>query len=199
MGVDIANEEGLPIVATGDGVVCFASWEGGYGKLVVIDHGFGYMTFYAHSSLILVGEGQKVKRGQVIAYMGSTGSSTGSHVHYEVQCNGGCVDPWRYMATVRVDGKLEGGISEASAIIVGERGEIRGDLNAGSAIIGGKVEGNITAVHSIEILKSADIHGDIKTSILSIAEGSTFEGNCVMVREKQVIEMNVPVSGQGGR
>ncbi|MEA3307562.1 MAG: M23 family metallopeptidase [Elusimicrobiota bacterium] len=83
-GVDIANSPGTPIVSTADGVVRHTGWASGYGLTVLVDHGFGYSTLYAHNSEVLVEENQKVKRGQTIASMGSTGSSTGPHVHYEV-------------------------------------------------------------------------------------------------------------------
>lgn len=94
-------------------------------------------------------------------------------------------------AAVRIDGKVEGGVTEASSVVVGEKGEVQGDITCGSAVIGGKVLGNIVAASSIEILANAEIYGDIKTHALSIAEGATFEGNCTMAREKQVIEMEL--------
>jgi len=96
---------------------------------------------------------------------------------------------------MRVDGKLEGGIAEATTVVVGETGEVQGDINAHNAIIGGKVIGNVITQSSIEILPNAQIHGDIKTAALSIAEGATFEGNCTMLHEKQVIEMDMSASG----
>ncbi len=97
-GIDIANDVGTPIVATADGVVTSAGWNsGGYGNMVDINHGNGYMTRYAHASQVLVSAGQTVKRGQVIAYMGSTGYSTGPHVHYEIRVNGEIVNPMGYM------------------------------------------------------------------------------------------------------
>ena len=97
-GMDIANELGTPIVATADGVVDYAGWNsGGYGNMVDIDHGNGMMTRYGHASQVLVSVGQSVKRGQVIAYMGSTGFSTGPHVHYEVIINGQRVNPNSYL------------------------------------------------------------------------------------------------------
>ena len=97
-GIDIANELGTPIVATADGVVEFAGWNsGGYGNMVDINHGNGIMTRYGHASQVLVSTGQSVKRGQVIAYMGSTGFSTGPHVHYEVHVNGQKVNPISYL------------------------------------------------------------------------------------------------------
>ena len=97
-GIDIANDMGTPIVATADGVVEYAGWNsGGYGNMVDIDHGNGIMTRYGHASQVVVSTGQQVKRGQLIAYMGSTGFSTGPHVHYEVHVNGQRVNPISYL------------------------------------------------------------------------------------------------------
>ena len=92
-GIDIANGYGVPIVATADGVVTSAGWNGGYGLFVEVDHGYGISTAYGHSSELAVHVGQKVKKGEVIAYMGSTGYSTGPHVHYEVRISGQQVNP----------------------------------------------------------------------------------------------------------
>ena len=97
-GMDIANDMGTPIVATADGVVDYAGWNsGGYGNMVDINHGNGIMTRYGHASQVVVSTGQQVKRGQLIAYMGSTGFSTGPHVHYEVHVNGNRVNPISYL------------------------------------------------------------------------------------------------------
>ena len=97
-GMDIANDMGTPIVATADGVVEYAGWNsGGYGNMVDINHGNGIMTRYGHASQVVVSVGQHVKRGQLIAYMGSTGFSTGPHVHYEVHVNGNRVNPISYL------------------------------------------------------------------------------------------------------
>lgn len=97
-GIDIANDTGTPIVATADGIVVVAGWNaGGYGNMVDIDHGNGMMTRYGHASQVLVSAGQFVKRGQIIALMGSTGFSTGPHVHYEVHVNGQRVNPISYL------------------------------------------------------------------------------------------------------
>ena len=97
-GMDIANDMGTPIVATADGVVEYAGWNsGGYGNMVDIDHGNGIMTRYGHASQVVVSTGQHVKRGQLIAYMGSTGFSTGPHCHYEVHVNGNRVNPISYL------------------------------------------------------------------------------------------------------
>ncbi len=95
--IDIANERGTPIRATAGGTVMFAGWMGGYGRLVMLNHGYGYSTRYGHCSRILVQPGQRVARGEVVAYMGSSGSSTGDHVHYEVWSKGKPYNPLRYI------------------------------------------------------------------------------------------------------
>lgn len=92
-GVDFANSYGTPIKASDDGKVIFAGWKGAYGKTVVIDHGSGWSTMYGHCSSIYVGRGQVVSRGQKIAAMGSTGWSTGSHLHWTVYRNGSTINP----------------------------------------------------------------------------------------------------------
>jgi len=96
-GVDIAADPGTPVKATADGIVSFAGWSGGSGNLVVIEHGFKYSTFYAHNKMVCVSVGQKVKRGDIISYVGSTGNSTGPHVHYEVWHEGRPINPARYL------------------------------------------------------------------------------------------------------
>jgi len=96
-GIDIAVKTGTFVKASEDGVVLSAGWLGGYGKCVILDHGQGYSTLYAHNSVLLAVPGTKVKKGQVIAYSGNTGLSTGPHVHFEVRLNGAPVDPMRYL------------------------------------------------------------------------------------------------------
>jgi murein DD-endopeptidase MepM/ murein hydrolase activator NlpD len=96
-GLDISASAGSPIAATADGVVSFAGWNGGGGNLVVIAHGQGFFTYYAHNSKMIVEIGQRVKRGEVVSYVGSTGSTTGSHCHYEVWHHGKCHNPLLYM------------------------------------------------------------------------------------------------------
>jgi len=96
-GIDIANSIGTPIVATADGKVVISGRSSGYGNLIQIDHGNGISTLYGHNSQLLVQVGQMVKKGQIISYMGSTGYSTGSHVHYEVRVNGTAVDPSNFL------------------------------------------------------------------------------------------------------
>lgn len=92
-GIDIANSLNTPIVATADGKVVQSGWSGGYGNLIQIDHGNSITTMYGHNSQLVVSDGQQVRKGQIIAYLGSTGRSTGPHVHYEIRVNGNAVDP----------------------------------------------------------------------------------------------------------
>jgi murein DD-endopeptidase MepM/ murein hydrolase activator NlpD len=96
-GVDIANRKGTAIVATADGVVTFVGKKNNMGRVVVIDHGHGMITRYAHLSDTLKRRGDKVKRGNIIAQMGNTGRSTGPHLHYEVHLNGVPVNPEKYI------------------------------------------------------------------------------------------------------
>ena len=96
-GIDWAGPKGTAILATGEGVVDEAGWQRGYGKRVVIRHAFGMKTFYAHMSKIRVKKGQRVSRGDRIGDMGSTGRSTGNHVHYEVQVGNKPVNPMTYV------------------------------------------------------------------------------------------------------
>ena len=96
-GIDIAASPGTPIVAPADGKVVYVAYEAGYGKILAIDHGYGVKTRFAHNSQIYVKVGQVVKRGDVIAALGSTGRSTGPHLHYEVRVNNVPVDPINYI------------------------------------------------------------------------------------------------------
>jgi len=96
-GLDIAASPGAPIYAPADGVVSFAGYDAGYGKLVSIDHGYGVVTRYGHTSQIFVEVGQKVHRQDIIAAVGTTGRSTGPHLHYEVRVNNVPVDPQNYV------------------------------------------------------------------------------------------------------
>ena len=96
-GIDIGVDEGTPVHAADSGVIVWSGWMGGYGYAVVIDHGNGLSTLYGHNSELAVDEGQSVSKGQVVAYAGSTGNSTGPHVHFEVRENGDPVDPMGYL------------------------------------------------------------------------------------------------------
>ena len=96
-GLDIANRSGTPIHAPANGVVVFAGQKPGYGRTVIIDHGYGLETWFGHTSKVLVKPTQKIRRGESIALIGNTGRSTGAHVHYEVRVNGIPVDPLTYI------------------------------------------------------------------------------------------------------
>lgn len=99
-GIDISAPKGTEIRATADGMVVFSGWSPGNGNLVVIEHGMGYRTLFAHNSQNLVSEGQKVKRGDKIALVGSTGNATGPHLHYEIWLNGKPQNPSKYLLEV---------------------------------------------------------------------------------------------------
>lgn len=96
-GVDFALSQGEPIYAACSGTVCYSGYSGGYGKLIKIDHGSGMQTCYAHCSSLLVSNGQQVEAGETIGLIGSTGNSTGPHLHFEVIINGNRVDPLDFM------------------------------------------------------------------------------------------------------
>ncbi len=96
-GVDFAVPRGSPVYATADGDVTFSGWYHGLGKMVVVDHGYGIVTRYGHNSGLVAKVGDHVQRGEIIAKAGSTGRSTGSHVHYEVWINDHAIDPARFM------------------------------------------------------------------------------------------------------
>lgn len=97
-GIDIAAATGTSILAAAAGTVVFSGQQRGYGNIVTIDHGFGYVTRYAHASKLLVKEGQSVNRGELIALVGSTGASTGAHLHFEVLVDSVHVDPLAFLA-----------------------------------------------------------------------------------------------------
>jgi len=98
-GIDVANKTGTKIHAAGDGVVTFAGVKSGWGRMVLINHGYGYVSQYAHCSSINVLEGQLVKRGEVIATCGSTGRTTGPHLHFGIQLRGKFIDPMKVLST----------------------------------------------------------------------------------------------------
>ncbi|MFA5179731.1 MAG: M23 family metallopeptidase [Syntrophales bacterium] len=96
-GIDIAAPSGTTIKATADGVVSFSGWNGGGGNTVVVEHGHGYSTCYAHNRANAVTVGQRIKRGDTVSHMGSTGNATGSHVHYEIWQGGRVINPKQHL------------------------------------------------------------------------------------------------------
>ena len=96
-GLDIAISTGTPVYAAASGTVTFSGTKGSYGMLVIIDHGNGYVTYYAHCSALYVSAGQSVSKGQNISAVGSTGNSTGPHLHFEIRCNGSTLNPQNYI------------------------------------------------------------------------------------------------------
>lgn len=100
-GIDIPGAAGSPISATAEGTISLAGWSGAYGLLVEIDHGADLATRYAHLSRLAVTAGQRVRKGQVLGYVGSTGSSTGPHLHYEVRMAGDAVDPTAFLSDLK--------------------------------------------------------------------------------------------------
>lgn len=96
-GIDIASPVGTPIKTPADGVVTFAGYKSGLGKVVVVDHGYGISTMYGHNSDLFVAEGDRIKRGMVISSIGMTGRTTGPHLHYQIMVDGVPVDPMKYI------------------------------------------------------------------------------------------------------
>ena len=96
-GIDLSVPKETPILATADGIVSFSGWNGGGGNVIVIEHGHGYSSYYAHNHRNAVQVGQRVRRGDVIGYAGATGHATGSHVHYEIWKNDRAVNPKKYI------------------------------------------------------------------------------------------------------
>jgi murein DD-endopeptidase MepM/ murein hydrolase activator NlpD len=96
-GIDISASSGTPIRAAKSGVVITAGTMGGYGNVVIVSHGGGFSTLYAHQSRLGSTQGQDVAQGQIIGYVGSTGHSTGPHLHFETRVNGTAQDPMRYL------------------------------------------------------------------------------------------------------
>ncbi len=105
-GIDFKASTGTPILATAYGTIVEAGRNGGYGKMVEIDHGSGITTRYAHMSRVTVSVGEQVEKGTIIGKAGSTGRSTGPHLHYEVRRNGDAVNPAKFLKTGRQLAKL---------------------------------------------------------------------------------------------
>jgi murein DD-endopeptidase MepM/ murein hydrolase activator NlpD len=97
-GIDISAPVGTPVHAAAEGIIAHAGWNGGYGRCVIIDHGNGYQTWYAHLSRMDVIEGEEIRQGEVLGAVGTTGRSTGSHLHYEVRLGSAPVNPYKYLA-----------------------------------------------------------------------------------------------------
>lgn len=97
MGMDIASPNGTAIKAAADGTITYAGWMGGYGNLIIISHGNGIQTYYGHCSKLYASVGKEVKAGDIIAAVGSTGNSTGNHLHFEIRKNGAQVNPQKYL------------------------------------------------------------------------------------------------------
>jgi murein DD-endopeptidase MepM/ murein hydrolase activator NlpD len=97
LGIDIKSQAGSPIKATADGVVSFSGWSGNNGNLVVVEHGMGFSTYYAHNKKNLVKVGQRVKKGETIGYVGATGNAQTAHLHYSVLKNGRYVNPNKFL------------------------------------------------------------------------------------------------------
>lgn len=108
-GLDIASHYGDDVRAAADGVVIWTGNREGYGRVVIIDHGFGITTWYAHLSAYDTQEGMRVKRGDVIAQEGDSGRATAPHLHFEVRMNNAPVNPWRYLHQVDTGGTVSGG------------------------------------------------------------------------------------------
>jgi murein DD-endopeptidase MepM/ murein hydrolase activator NlpD len=98
-GVDILAPTGTPVRAAADGIIVRAGWNGGYGRCIIIDHGHNYQTLYGHLSRMDVIEGQEIRQGEMIGAVGTTGHSTGSHLHYEVHVGATPVNPYRFLAS----------------------------------------------------------------------------------------------------
>ncbi len=99
-GVDISTPFGTPIMAPADGIVRDTSYITGYGRTVILDHGHGITTLFGHMSGFAVAEGESIHRGDIIGYVGSTGRSTGAHLHYEVRIHDVPVNPHKYLRTI---------------------------------------------------------------------------------------------------
>ena len=97
LGIDIKSQAGSPIKATADGIVSFSGWNGNYGNLIVVEHGLGYSTYYAHNKKNLVKVGQRVKKGETIGHVGATGNAQTAHLHYSVLKNGKYINPKKFL------------------------------------------------------------------------------------------------------
>jgi murein DD-endopeptidase MepM/ murein hydrolase activator NlpD len=124
-GVDLRGALGTPVYATADGVVSRSEWSSGYGNLVEINHGNGMETRYGHLSRLIAQPNERVKRGQLIGLMGSTGRSTGSHLHYEVRIAGNAVNPLPYLQGTNYE------------IALADAGKVHDDIDGEEVAMGG--------------------------------------------------------------
>jgi murein DD-endopeptidase MepM/ murein hydrolase activator NlpD len=114
-GIDIPGPVGSPIYATADGTIGRAQWVGGYGKYVEINHGNAVQTRYGHLSAMNVVPGQRIRKGDILGYMGSTGRSTGSHLHYEVRIAGEAINPMAFLSPLKSDTNVSNTLLAARA------------------------------------------------------------------------------------
>jgi murein DD-endopeptidase MepM/ murein hydrolase activator NlpD len=108
-GVDLQAPMGTPVHAAADGIVVYAEWSGGYGRLVKVDHGNGLQTYYGHMSRLEVVTGQEIRRGDILGLSGSSGRATSPHLHYEVRMGGAPVNPYQFLATSALSLPKHGG------------------------------------------------------------------------------------------
>ncbi|WP_223797435.1 M23 family metallopeptidase [Sphingomonas nostoxanthinifaciens] len=125
-GIDLSAPLGTPVYATADGMIDRAEWSGGYGNMVEVDHGKGLQTRFGHLSRILVHPGEKVTRGMLIGLVGSTGRSTGNHLHYEVRIDGHAVNPIPFLQSADYVTAME---ARSSAIAMGGPDDANDDVN----------------------------------------------------------------------
>jgi len=173
-GVDIDAYWGQPVILTADGIVRHAGWYKEYGKTVIVEHKNGYETLYRHLSSLNVKEGQYVKSGDVIGFAGSTGRSTGPHLHYEILKNNQKVDPARYLfrkGKKRINQRLD-----EITTLIGEGCSFEGDISfSSSARIDGSVKGNVRGEDVLIIGKSGFVSGEVKA--VEIIVYGRIEGN----------------------
>ena len=175
-GYDIGGDYGQPVVAAAAGIVVFSGWEGGYGNLVIIDHGGGVQSFYGHNQALLVSEGQQVSQGYKIALCGSTGNSTGPHCHFEVRLNGKVVDPHDYCPEIGSGSSVFGGYDMDYIDM-----EFNADYNFGKYIVGDDEHDGIiqpiikAATKGISLLKNYLIAIIVALMTIDLALGGMFK------------------------
>jgi len=182
-GVDIEMPVGTPVKATAEGIVSFSGWGYKMGYVVVLEHGHGFSTVYAHNSKNMVAVAQRVKRGQVIAASGSTGRTTGAHVHYEVWKERNPINPLPYMSGGHDIFKKKKPVTPIN-VFLGADSSIKGDVaTKGAARIDGWIEGNVE-VDWLILGDTGAIKGDIVTRGVIVA--GKIEGN---VKAEEMVEI----------